>query len=247
MRQPGRSRRAILEAGFWEIYRQGFRAARVEAILSGTGLTKGALYHHFPTKTALGSAVVDDVIRPRVRDWWLEPLASAPDPIDGLLRVVRGLERDDAPEMLVGGCPVFNLLQELAGVDEPFRRNLVAVLDEWRDAIAAALARGQAAGTVRADLHPRRDGGVPHLDVSRPGRHGEGAPEPDGRAPAAAQLRPAHRDAAGRGISGSGSLKSFRAFSYISMCRCGSVSFISLTNLRYDVMLQIGQSVPKSR
>jgi AcrR family transcriptional regulator len=154
MRQPGRSRRAILEAGFWEIYRQGFRAARVEAILSGTGLTKGALYHHFPTKTALGSAVVDDVIRPRVRDWWLEPLASAPDPIDGLLRVVRGLERDDAPEMLVGGCPVFNLLQELAGVDEPFRRNLVAVLDEWRDAIAAALARGQAAGTVRADLHP---------------------------------------------------------------------------------------------
>ena len=58
-RQPDLTRQRILEASFAEIHRQGFQAASVANILTTTGLTKGALYHHFPSKKDLGLAVID--------------------------------------------------------------------------------------------------------------------------------------------------------------------------------------------
>lgn len=43
--------------------RHGFQAASLNNILAKTGLTKGALYHHFPDKDRLGYAVIEEVIR----------------------------------------------------------------------------------------------------------------------------------------------------------------------------------------
>jgi TetR/AcrR family transcriptional regulator, transcriptional repressor for nem operon len=48
----------------------GFRSADVNAILAAAGVTKGALYHHFENKEALGYAVVDEVIASRTREKW---------------------------------------------------------------------------------------------------------------------------------------------------------------------------------
>ena len=64
-KQPDQTRDKILHSAFCEIHRQGFQAASIANILQDTGLTKGALYHHFPTKQALGLAVIDEVIRRR--------------------------------------------------------------------------------------------------------------------------------------------------------------------------------------
>jgi AcrR family transcriptional regulator len=47
-----------------------FRSADVNAILAAAGVTKGALYHHFENKEALGYAVVDEVIASRTREKW---------------------------------------------------------------------------------------------------------------------------------------------------------------------------------
>jgi len=43
------TREKILDAAFHEIHRYGFQSASLANILERTGLTKGALYHHFPT------------------------------------------------------------------------------------------------------------------------------------------------------------------------------------------------------
>ena len=53
-RDPGRTRQHLLEAAFQEIYKVGFQAASLQTILSNAGVTKGALYHHFKNKKALG-------------------------------------------------------------------------------------------------------------------------------------------------------------------------------------------------
>ena len=53
------TRQVILEAAYEEIHVRGFQAASLSKILSSTNVTKGALYHYFPTKLALGYAVVD--------------------------------------------------------------------------------------------------------------------------------------------------------------------------------------------
>jgi len=55
------TRSKILFAAYKEIHLHGFQAASLNNILAHTGVTKGALYHHFPNKTELGYAVIDEV------------------------------------------------------------------------------------------------------------------------------------------------------------------------------------------
>jgi AcrR family transcriptional regulator len=54
----------VLFAAYEEIHRQGFKAASLANIRNATGLTQGALYHHFANKQQLGCAVLDEVIAP---------------------------------------------------------------------------------------------------------------------------------------------------------------------------------------
>src|SRR5690349_7672210 len=73
-RDPARTREAMLAAAFDEMHRSGFRGASLEVILARSGVTKGAMYHHFADKEALGHAVIDDVIAAIMREKWLQPL-----------------------------------------------------------------------------------------------------------------------------------------------------------------------------
>src|SRR5262245_7595813 len=97
-RNPDLTRENLLQAAFREIYRNGFRAADVDAILAQAHVTKGALYHHFDSKAALGLAVIDEVIRNWILDRWLRPLEKAEDPIRGILEVLDGIATDKLKE-----------------------------------------------------------------------------------------------------------------------------------------------------
>ena len=154
VKQPDKTRQSILEAAFWEIYRNGFQTASIDRILDGTGLTKGALYYHFPNKLELGYAVVDEVIRSWLTRVWLQVLDSTDNPVDGIKAAVVSAGENTPEEMALGGCPLFNLTHEMSNLDEGFRIRLERVLDEWRNGIARHLAAGQTRGQVRTDLDP---------------------------------------------------------------------------------------------
>src|ERR1700728_3100536 len=89
LRDPGRTRERLLQAASREIYRSGFQSASLGTILASAGVTKGALYHHFKNKEALGYAVVEEVILPNVRGRWVRPLQSVKNPIDALIGIVQ--------------------------------------------------------------------------------------------------------------------------------------------------------------
>ena len=91
-RQPDRTRQTLLECAFEEMHRSGFRAASLDAILESSGVTKGALYHHFGSKTALGYAVVEEVVRPWVEASW-RPVLEADDCIAAAVAVCQELTR----------------------------------------------------------------------------------------------------------------------------------------------------------
>lgn len=146
------TRTRLLQAAFEEFYRSGFQSADLDTVLARAGYTKGALYHHFASKEALGHAVVEEVIATMTREKWLRPLAGAADPIQTLCGIVEATSVE-LPD-IEGGCPLNNLAQEMSGLDEGFRRHLAAVFDEWRNGIACALQEGQKRGVVRQDLDP---------------------------------------------------------------------------------------------
>ncbi len=152
-RQPDLTRQQLVEAAFNEIHRNGFRAASLDAILSETGVTKGALYHHFHSKSDLGYAVVDEVIRPFVEENW-RPAAQAEDVIGAAIQLCKRLTQERSEMGLAYGCPFNNLINEMSPVDEGFRERLGGILRDWRNGIIQAVQHGQAKGTVRKDVAP---------------------------------------------------------------------------------------------
>ena len=149
---PDLTRHTLLEAAFAEIHRNGFQAASLAQILADTGLTKGALYHHFPDKRALGLAVVDEVIRPRLAAMMFAPLEDTRQPLAALQALLAGKAAEDDPMVVSLGCPLNNLMQEMSPVDEGFRLHLNAVFKAWVAVVATALKRGVAEGEVRHDI-----------------------------------------------------------------------------------------------
>jgi AcrR family transcriptional regulator len=153
-RDPERTRERLLTAGFREVYRSGFQSASIDTILTAANVTKGALYHHFESKEALGHAIVDEVVATFLRDRWLLPLQQSEDKdsIDALIEIVQSIPAQ--PRDLKGGCPLVNLAQEMSRLDEQFRKRLEAMFRAWQKSVAMALRRGQSQGTIRHDLIP---------------------------------------------------------------------------------------------
>lgn len=153
-RNPDRTREVLLQAAFEEIHRSGFRAASVDAILARTGVTKGALYYHFPTKTQLGYAVVEEVIRQRILQRWGHVLEETEDPITHLIEKLQYEAKHRWPlDALQVGCPVNNLANEMSPIDEGFRQRIEHVFQDWRGIIARLIQQGQKSGHVRADVN----------------------------------------------------------------------------------------------
>jgi AcrR family transcriptional regulator len=157
LRNPGRTRERLLQAAFREVYRSGFQSAGLDTILAAAGVTKGALYHHFDSKEALGYAIVEEVIAPDLRAKWLRHLLSGNDPIEALIGIVQS--ESVRPENVRGGCPLNNLAQEMSPLDEGFRQRLAMVFEAWQNGIAAALREGQTQGKVRRDAAPAEAAG----------------------------------------------------------------------------------------
>jgi TetR/AcrR family transcriptional repressor of nem operon len=152
LRDPERTRDRLLQAASREIYRSGFQSASLDTILASARVTKGALYHHFKNKEALGYAVVEEIISPHVHSQWVRPLQSVKDPIGALIAIVQSISA--RPEDVRGGCQLNNLAQEMSPLDAGFRKRLETIFDAWRDSAASVLRQGQIHGSVRRNVQP---------------------------------------------------------------------------------------------
>ena len=168
LRDPERTRERLLQAASREIYRSGFQSASLDTILTSARVTKGALYHHFNNKEALGYAVVEEVISPNVRGTWVRPLQSVKDPIDALIGIVRRLSV--RPKDVCGGCELNNLALEMSPLDAGFRKRLEIIFD--------ALREGQIKGSVRRDVEPTDAAGLLIAMVEGYGSLGKNAQDP---------------------------------------------------------------------
>lgn len=152
VRDKEETRARLLAAGFDEVYRRGFQAASIDDVLRRLRLTKGAFFHHFPTKQAFGYALVDEVIAGMIRAQWVDTLAAASDPLtaigDAFETGVRVLEASDVNL----GCPLNNLAQEMSPLDDGFRLRTQQVFSLWMTTYELALRRGQSNGVVAATV-----------------------------------------------------------------------------------------------
>lgn len=154
-KQTDLTRDKLLNAAFCEIHRHGYQAASIANILQNTGLTKGALYHHFPNKRDLGLAVIDEVIRQRLEGLIFRRVRESPEPVAALLAVIAEIGANRDPELVKLGCPLNNLMQEMSPLDEAFKTRLNGILGTWGSVVEEALRRGRESGALRADVDCR--------------------------------------------------------------------------------------------
>ncbi len=152
-RNPAMTRDRLMSAAFAEMYHCGFQGSDLNSIILKAGVTKGALYHHFASKEALGHAVIEQAIGKVMTEKWLAPLDDIDDPIPALIGIIDSTSLSD-PDV-AGGCPLNNLAQEMSPLDEGFRMRLSAIFQSWIGGIADALRLGQANGKVRPGIDCR--------------------------------------------------------------------------------------------
>lgn len=152
--QSDATRTTLLQAAFEEFHHTGFEATSLDAVITRAGVTKGALYHHFPSKGAVGYAVLDEVLDHLVQQFWVEPLQGSRDPVSQLIGMMGNAVASMEERDLLLGCPLNNLALEMSAVDAGFRTRINRIYDTWRNGVEAALRHGQACGTVRSDIEP---------------------------------------------------------------------------------------------
>lgn len=151
-----RTRKEILDVAFMEVFTRGFQGVSVDEIVKKTSLTKGAFYHHFPTKLDLGYALVDDVIKPMIIERWIAPLAGYENPLEGILKQMHLLIGKSDPAHLRLGCPLNNLVQEMSPVDKGFEKRLQIALNLWIDETDKHLKRAKKAGFLKSDVNTKQ-------------------------------------------------------------------------------------------
>jgi AcrR family transcriptional regulator len=150
---PQALRGRVLDAAAALFQSNGYGGTTTQQIAAAAGVTHGAMHHHFPTKKALGLAVVRERVREAIHETWVAPMrdeATARDAVSAIFDTIgASLDRSGRVE----GCPLNNLTLELALGDKDFRSEVSPIFDDWRAAIAARVRDDQRGGLSR-ELDP---------------------------------------------------------------------------------------------
>ncbi|MFO0931257.1 MAG: TetR family transcriptional regulator C-terminal domain-containing protein [Planctomycetota bacterium] len=146
------TRDALVERAGHLFRERGFRATSIGDVVEHTGVPKGSLYHHFPSKDELGYAVLARW-RDEFRVRFLDPLLAAdgPAPLERVARFLEDFVASQRSGTCRGGCPFGTLAAEMADVHEGFRARLSETFQGFADALASQLRRAQAQGALRDD------------------------------------------------------------------------------------------------
>lgn len=151
-------RTAILDAAARIINERGFTHTSVDDLIEATGLSgKSHFYHYFPSKEALGFAVLDRQFE-RFAERGLAVLSEPMiEPIDRLALFIDSLVALQRERGSGYGSPFGNLAGELAEVHEGFRQRLDVVFEKWAKQLEALF----------EELRPRLREGVDAARLSR--------------------------------------------------------------------------------
>lgn len=143
---PQGLRNRVLDAASAAFQSQGYDATSIHDLIRATGVTGGALHHHFPSKKSLALAVIDERIAAEVGSTWIDRVAEAPTAASGIVTVFERVADALDDQGSVSGCPLGNLASELALGDDELRGALAARYADWRGAIMAKVDADKAVG-----------------------------------------------------------------------------------------------------
>lgn len=132
---PAGMRSRIVDVATRTFQSNGYNATSILDILRTSGVSPGALHHHFPTKRHLIEAVLRERIAVEVDDTWARAMLAAPSAIEGIVWIFEQVADALDAQGSVSGCPLGNIALELSRSDEALRALIGQEYDKWRSAI----------------------------------------------------------------------------------------------------------------
>ncbi len=142
------TRDLLLRAGLEVLTEKGFSATGIDEILRRVSVPKGSFYHYFDSKEAFGTELITQYalffarkIEHCLSDESLSPLTR-------LRAFVAAAQAGMARHDFRRGCLIGNLGQEMGSLPESFRKQLLAVFEDWQSRFVHCLIAAQEAGEL---------------------------------------------------------------------------------------------------
>lgn len=131
------TRQKLIEAAMELFAFQGYERTGLAQVARRAGANPGSLYYFFPTKEDLLAATLErrkELLRPEV----LAPIwERVTDPIERVFGLLAGYRQMLVMTEFDHGCPIGNLVLELANTHPVIRRLLVENFDNWLNEVQA--------------------------------------------------------------------------------------------------------------
>jgi TetR/AcrR family transcriptional regulator, transcriptional repressor for nem operon len=152
----GEARARLIEAGQTLVRRKGFAATSVDEFCAAAGVTKGAFFHHFASKEALGVALVDHWTETTGAMFAAHPYNVQPDPLDRVFGYLDLRRQILGQPILEFSCVAGTTVQEAFETSPPIReaaeRSVTSGFDHVRPHLVAALAAHPVPGVTADSL-----------------------------------------------------------------------------------------------
>ena len=152
----GEARQRLLTAAMDQIRQKGFSATSVDDLCAAVGVTKGAFFHHFASKEALGIAVVEHWTETTAAMFAAHDYNAKPDPLDRVfayLDLRRSLLAMPLPEFsCVAGTTVQETYQTYPAIRAAAEASIRSGMAHVQTHLAAALAAHPVPGVTALSL-----------------------------------------------------------------------------------------------
>src|SRR5262245_52087701 len=122
-------------------------------LTEATGLEKGGIYNHFPSKEALALAAFDYAVA-LIGQHYQEAIAGKERALDRLLAIMGVFQRHVEDPILPGGCPVLNTAVEADDTSATLREHAQAAMTSWHKLIGRIVKAGVQSGELRPETDP---------------------------------------------------------------------------------------------
>lgn len=137
----------------------GFSGTSMAELTRATGLEKGGIYNHFPSKEALALAAFDYAVAAMS-----ERIAAALTGVDEAPARLRAIVKVFADYVenppVAGGCPILNTAVETDDSDSELRTRAQQAMTSLQKLVGVTVKQGVVEGSLRSDADPRRTAAI---------------------------------------------------------------------------------------
>jgi TetR/AcrR family transcriptional regulator, transcriptional repressor for nem operon len=152
--ERGDARTRLLEAARDVIRARGFAASSIDDLCKAAGVTKGAFFHHFENKEALGIAAARHWAETTSAFFETAPYHDLDDPLDRLLGYVGFRKSIIEGELAEFTCLVGTMTQEIYGSHPAIREACAASILGHARTLEPDIAEAMKVRRIKADWTP---------------------------------------------------------------------------------------------